>query len=454
MKSNSKHCASLSALALAIAALVTPTAQAADLPAAGGTSVIHCPRLIDTVAGKMLGPTSIVVEGQRIREVVAGSVTREGARVVDMPAGNTCMPGLIDAHTHLTSPVSKTAYSDKFRWNPSDYAILSTVAARRVLLAGFTVVRNLGDGNNETLALRNAINTGVVPGPRIFTAGKAIGTTGGHADSSNGMRSNLADDPGPNNGIVNSTEDVWKAVRQHYKEGADVLKIMASGGVLDESASSQNPQMTLDELKAVVAAAHDYGLTVAVHAHGTESIRRSVLAGVDSIEHGTFLDDQTIALMKQHGTWYVPTLTAGQVVIQRANEGGWFPPQVARKALEVGPEMMDTASRAYKAGVKIAFGTDYAHGTNAQEFRYLVQAGIPPMFAIQSATTHAATLLKHSQDYGSVSVGKFADVVAVPGNPLDDITLMERVDFVMKQGVVYKQQGNATAAALESSAAE
>ena len=445
-------------LTFAIAIWAFATAQAAEAPTADAApapefTVIHCAHLIDTVAGKRLGATSIVTDGARIREVVAGSVTRDGARVIEMPANDTCLPGLVDSHTHLTSQFSKSTYSDQFRLNPADYAIESTVFARRTLLAGFTTVRNLGESDNSSIALRNAINKGEVPGPRIFTAGKFIGTTGGHADPTDGYRWNLQGDPGPKDGIINSPADAWKAVRQHYKDGADLIKIMPSGGVLDESSSSENPQMTLDEIKAVVAAAHDYGFTVAAHAHGAEAIRRAVLGGVDSIEHGTFMDDEDMKLMKQHGTWYVPTIIAGEYVMGKAKEG-WYPPQVARKALEVGPKIMATAGKAYKAGVKIAFGTDagvYPHGENAQEFVYMTEAGIPPMVAIQAATTHAAALLKHSQDFGSVSAGKYADVIAVPGNPLDDIALMKQVDFVMKEGVVYKQDGKPTGAALKSS---
>ena len=445
-------------LTFAIAALTLATAQAAEAPTtdaapASEVTVIHCAHLIDTVAGKMLGATSIVTDGARIREVVAGSVTRGGARVIEMPANDTCLPGLIDSHTHLTQQFSKSSYSDQFRLNPADYAIQSTVYARRTLLAGFTVVRNVGDSDNSSIALRNAVNAGEVPGPRIFSAGKFIGTTGGHADPTDGYRWDLQGDPTPKDGIINSPADAWKAVRQHYKDGADLIKIMPSGGVLDESSSSENPQMTLDEIKAVVAAAHDYGFTVAAHAHGAEAIRRAVLGGVDSIEHGTFMDAEDMKLMKEHGTWYVPTIIAGEYVMGKAKEG-WYPPQVARKALEVGPRIMATAGKAYKAGVRIAFGTDagvYPHGENAQEFVYMTEAGIPPMYALQAATTHAAALLKHPQDFGSVSAGKYADVIAVPGNPLDDIALMKQVDFVMKEGVVYKQDGKPTDAAFKSS---
>jgi len=356
-------------------------------------------------------------------------------------AGSTCLPGLIDSHTHLTGQFSKSTYSDQFRFNPADDAIRSTVYARRTLLAGFTTVRNLGDGENESIALRNAINAGIVPGPRIFSAGRPIGTTGGHADPTDGYRLDLQGDPGAKEGIINSPEDAVKAVRQHYKDGADVIKIMPSGGVLDESSSSENPQMTIPEIQAVVATAHDYGFTVAAHAHGAEAIRRAVIGGVDSIEHGTFMSDEDMALMKEHGTWYVPTIIAGEFVMSKAKEG-WYPPQVARKALEVGPLIMKTAGRAYKAGVRIAFGTDsgvYPHGENAKEFGYMVQAGIPPLYAIQAATTHAAQLLHHEKDLGSIAAGKYADIIAVTGNPLDDIARMQQVGFVMKAGVVVER---------------
>jgi imidazolonepropionase-like amidohydrolase len=279
----------------------------------------------------------------------------------------------------------------------------------------------------------------------MFTAGIPIGSTGGHADPTNGYSTQLAGDPGVVQGMINSADDAVKAVRLHYKNGDDLIKIMPSGGVLDESASGDNPQLTLDEIRAVVSAAHDYGFTVAAHAHGAEAIRRAVVGGVDSIEHGTFMNDEDMKLMKEHGTWYVPTIIAGEFVTSKAKVPGYFPPQIAAKALAIGPLILGTAGRAYKAGVKIAFGTDasvYPHGQNAHELELMVQAGMPPMFALQAATTHAAELLKHEKDLGSLSVGKFADVVAVPGNPLDDISLMKRVSFVMKDGVVYKLDGN------------
>ncbi len=407
---------------------------------AGDATALQCGHLIDTANGKMLGATTIVIEGGRIEEVSSGTQSPAGAKVIDL-ATQTCMPGLIDAHTHLTHETSRSGYVDKFHWNVADYVIRSTVYARRTLLAGFTTVRNLGDMANESAALRNAINAGIVAGPRIYTAGRAMGTTGGHADPTDGYRSDLEGDPGTTVGIFNGVDDAEKAVRQHYKDGDDLIKIMPSGGVLDESASGENSQMTLEEIKAVVATAHDYGFAVAAHAHGAEAIRRAVIGGVDSIEHGTFMDAEDIKLMVEHGTWYVPTIIAGDFVMRQAKVPGYYPPQVAAKAAAIGPLIQATAGRAYKAHVKIAFGTDagvYPHGQNAHEFELMVGAGMPPMFTIQAATINAAQLLRHDKDLGTVTAGKIADVVAVPGNPIDDISLMKRVSFVMKDGVVYK----------------
>ena len=422
-------------------------ALADDAPAAApaGVTAIHCGHFLDVVAGKLLGETTIVIDGKRVREVTAGSSAPAGAAQLDLTK-LTCLPGLIDSHTHLSSQFGPTTYQDDFHWNLADYALRSTIYARRTLLAGFTTVRNLGDQHNETVALRNAINAGLLTGPRIFTAGLPIGSTGGHADPTDGYRQDLAGDPGPMQGVINSPEDAIKAVREHYKLNDDVIKIMPSGGVLDQSTSGDNAQLTLEEIKAVVSAAHDYGFAVAAHAHGAEAIRRAVIGGVDSIEHGTYMDDQDMKLMKEHGTFYVPTIIAGDFVAHKAAIPGYYPPQVAAKAAAIGPLIIGTAGRAYKAGVKIAFGTDagvYPHGENAHEFELMVQAGMPPLFAIQAATTHAAELLKHDKDLGSLSAGKFADVVAVEGNPLENISLLKQVSFVMKEGIVYKRDGHA-----------
>jgi imidazolonepropionase-like amidohydrolase len=431
---------------VAVATLLALSAAAAQDAATNVPTftVLHCSHMLDTKAGKLLGATTVVVEGERIKEVAAGRLSYPGALEIELRG--TCLPGLIDCHTHLTSAPSQTKNTDKFAWNMADYAVRSTVYARRTLLAGFTTVRDLNDRDYNSLALRNAINAGVLPGPRIFTAGPAIGSTGGHVDPTDGYRQDLAGDPGVKEGIINSPEDAWKAVRLHYKAGVDLIKIIPSGGVLDESASGENPQLTVSEIKALVEAAHDYGFTVAAHAHGAEAIRRAVEAGVDSIEHGTFMGEQEMEMMKHHGTWYVPTMSAGEYLAEKAREPGYYSQQVRKKAGAIGPIMLATAGRAYKAGVKIAFGTDagvFPHGQNAHEFELMVQAGMPPLFAIQAATTHAAELLKRQNDLGSISSGKYADIIAVPGNPLDDISLLGKVNFVMKDGKVYKKDGQA-----------
>ena len=437
IKSNAVYTAVVITLGMAGGGRVADAQSAAAAPT---VTAVHCGKLLDSINGRMLDATTIVIEGGRIREVTAGTAAPAGAKQIDLST-QTCLPGLIDTHVHLTMEFNKASYSNTFHWNVADYAVRSTVFARRTLMAGFTTVRNLADIANESVALRNAINEGVVVGPRIFTAGQAIGSTGGHADPSNGYRRDLAGDPGPEVGIINSADDAVKAVRQHYKQGDDVIKIMPSGGVMDEGMNGENPQMTLEEIKAVVQTAHDYGFVVGAHAHGAEAIRRAVLGGVDSIEHGTYMNAEDMKLMIERGTWYVPTIIAGDWVMRQAKIPGYYPPQVAAKALAIGPLIQATAGRAYKAHVKIAFGTDagvYPHGDNPHEFELMVDAGMPPMFVLQAATISAAQLLKRDKDMGSVTPGKYADLVAIPGDPLGDISLMKQVSFVMKEGVVYK----------------
>jgi imidazolonepropionase-like amidohydrolase len=302
-------------------------------------------------------------------------------------------------------------------------------------------VRDLGDEYRASIALRNAINAGKVPGPRIIAAGKSLASTGGHGDPTNGWARKFPANPGPDEGVINSVEDARKAVRQRYKEGSDTIKITATGGVLSIAKSGSNPQLTEEEIRAVVSAARDYGFKVAAHAHGLEGIKRAIRGGVDTIEHGTFMDDEAMKLMKEHGTYYVPTISAGRWVYEQAQKPDYFPAIVRPKALQVGPQIQQTFAKAYKAGVRILFGTDTGvnpHGTNGREFRYMVESGMPPMEAIRAATSVPAKFLELDDRTGSIAVGKLGELVGVPGDPLQDISVMERVVFVMKDDKVYK----------------
>ena len=386
---------------------------------------------------------SIYILENRISEVITGYAEPEpDDEYIDL-SGYTVLRGLIDMHVHLTSDQSSTSrYIENTTLNPADYAIRSVNNAKKTLMAGFTSVRNLGDSDSVTVSLRNAIAKGTVPGPRIFTAGKSIASTGGHADETNSLNNKLSFDPGPLEGIINSSDDAYKAVRHRYKEGADLIKITATGGVLSNAKNGQNPQMTEQEIKAIVSAAKDYGFKVAAHAHGAEGIIRAVQAGVDSIEHATLMDAKGVAIMRKEGTYYVPTLLAGAWVAEKALIEDYYPPFVQKKALEIGPQLKSTFSKAHQAGVKIAFGTDTGvtpHGDNAKEFKLMVDAGMTEQEAILSATFHASILLGEQETLGSISAGKLADIIAVSGNPLENITVLESVDFVMKNGNVIKK---------------
>jgi imidazolonepropionase-like amidohydrolase len=404
-------------------------------------TLVHAGRLIDGVNKNVREDVTVVIEDDRIVGVEGGFVNpAPGDEVIDL-SRHTVMPGFMDMHTHLSGQMSKKSYSEEFFMNQTDVALRSTVYAERTLMAGFTTVRDLGDDGVVVVSLRNAISAGWIDGPRIYTAGKSLATTGGHADPTNGLNYKLKEDPGPREGVVNGPADAAKAVRQRYKDGADLIKLTATGGVLSLAKSGQNPQFTQEELEAIVNTAKDYEFTVAVHAHGTEGMKRAVKAGVTSIEHGTYMTDEVMSLMKRHGTYYVPTILAGVWVGKKAEEDDYFPAIVRPKAAEIGPVIHDTFARAYAAGVKIAFGTDSGvseHGQNAQEFALMVEGGMPPMVAIQSATMEGAKLLRIDGELGSVEAGKIADLVAVEGDPLTDITILEDVKFVMKAGVVYK----------------
>ena len=418
--------------------LLCLTALAA--PAGAETLALHCGRLFDAETGRLLPDRTVVTDAGRVREVRAGSAPVDGARSIDL-SGHTCSPGWIDLHVHLDGQSSPDSYSEGFRMNPELVALRATGYASKTLRAGFTTVRDLG--GETTLALRDAIARGWVEGPRVYAAGKSIATTGGHADPTNGLSRELQralGEPGPVEGVVNSPDEARAAVRQRYKEGSDVIKITATGGVLSYAASGDAPQFTVDEVAAVVGAAKDYGYRVAAHAHGKEGMRRAILGGVTSIEHGTYMDDEIFALMKKHGTWYVPTLSAGRFVADKAKEDGYFPEIVRPKAARIGALIQDTFGRAYRAGVRIAFGTDSGvgpHGDNAREFEFMVEAGMPAAEALRTATIHAADVLGVA-DIGQLAPGFRADVTAMPGNPLDDITATRNVDFVLKDGEIIR----------------
>lgn len=408
------------------------------------STVIHAGHLIEVVDGNVRHEQSIIIDDGRITSIEAGFVSQPEDTIIDLKDA-TVMPGFMDMHVHITTELDPPAsYTESYYLNSADYALRATIYAQRTLEAGFTTVRDLGANNKEAVfALRDAINSGYVVGPRIYTAGKSMATTGGHADPTNGIRENLRGDPGPKEGVVNGPDDAYKAVRQRYKDGSDVLKLTVTGGVLSLAKSGDNPQFTDTELEAVMAAAKDYNYVVAVHAHGAEGMKRAIRAGVDSVEHGTYMDEEAMALMTRYGTWYVPTISAGEWVAELAKQDGKLPAVVRPKAAAIGPQISNTFSKAYAYGVKIAFGTDAGvapHGTNGKEFSYMVAAGMPPMAAIQSATVNAAELLRVSDELGRIAPGYHADIVAVRGNPLEDISVLESVDFVMKAGSVIKGQ--------------
>ena len=404
--------------------------------------LIHAGRVIDGQSNQVMTERTITVEGNKITAIRSGYASPRGDQTLVDLKDYTVMPGLMDMHTHLSNQSSPQSYSEAFRLNPADYAFRMVGYARKTLMAGFTTVRDLGDRYNLTVSLRNAVAQGLVDGPRIYTAGKSIATTGGHADPTNGLNDLLKGDPGPREGVVNSPEEARKAVRQRYKDGSDLIKITATGGVLSMAKSGQNPQFSMPELEAIIAAAKDYDFIVAAHAHGTEGMKRAVLAGVTSIEHGTYMTEEVMDLMIERGTYLVPTLLAGDFVATKAKEPGYYPPVVAAKAAAIGPVMIDTFAKAYKRGVKIAFGTDCGvspHGENAKEFELMVQGGMPPMEVIQSATRVAAEMLRIDGQVGTLETGKWADIVAVKGNPIENIALLNSVAFVMKDGKVFKQ---------------
>ncbi|MEL7538459.1 MAG: amidohydrolase family protein [Pseudomonadota bacterium] len=425
----------MSRLVAALLAVTLSGAAAAD-------TLLYAGRMIDGLADDARDNVTLRIRDQRIVAIDDGFVAPgEGDDVIDLRT-STVLPGLIDLHTHLISELGPKSYQERFTLNDADFALQAQANGMRTLRAGFTTVRDLGDTGNVTVALRDAIRRGVVDGPRIYTAAKSLATTGGHADPTNGWAKRIAGDPGPANGVVNGVADARKGVRQRYKDRADWIKITATGGVLSLAKSGLNPQFTDEELVAIVETGRDYGFKVAAHAHGADGMLRAVRAGVATIEHGTYMTPEVMRAMRQNGTYYVPTILAGNFVAQKAADPDFFPALVRPKAATIGPQIRDTFAAAYRAGVPIAFGTDSGvspHGMNAREFELMVAAGMPAMEAIQSATSVAAVVLGAESDIGTLAAGRYADVIAVNEDPLSDIRALQDVDFVMKNGRVVKR---------------
>ena len=426
----------LSALALLLS---TGTAFADDI-------VVHAGRLIDGIDMMPRTNVSILIRDDRIISVEAGFVSPAGAQVIDL-SKSTVLPGLIDCHVHIShqsdggNPIVESVTRTSF-----DSAVRATTYARRTLLAGFTSVRDVGalSAAGVVIALKKAIAEGIVEGPRMWVAGPMLGPTGGHSDRRNGFDPEISF-PNEADNIVDSPDDGRRIVRRLRREGVDLIKIMPSGGVLSIGDDPSRQLMTDDEIAAVITTAHSLALKVAAHAHGKTAIDTAVRLGVDSIEHGSYADDESFSLMKQHGTYLVPTLLIAQTAYEMAkNHPEQLNPSSAAKALELTPHIKSTLHSAYEAGVKIAFGTDQGlapHGMNAREFALMVEAGMKPVDAIMAATASAADLIGDKEDIGSVQQGRYADLVAVDGDPLADVTILEHVQFVMKGGVVYKSGG-------------
>lgn len=413
----------------------TPASVSAEQP----TKFVQVGRLLaDPASGRVLRDKTLVIRWNQVVEIRDGFVG-EG-NIVDLRSAFV-LPGLIDSHVHLGSEQSPNSRLDRVTMSNADQAMVGARHARRTLNAGFTTVADLGGANESIFALRDAVRRGDVPGPRIIAAGSSVSVHGGHGDA-NGYREDILHVMS-NESVCSGAEDCRRAVRTQVRAGADIIKITATGGVLSNTAAGLNQQFTQDELASIVEVAHRMGRQVTAHAHGVDGINAFLQAGGDSIEHGTYLDDESMRLFKANGAWLVPTLLAGDFVARVASSpDNFFTPAQTAKALEAGPKMLDMAARAHRGGVRIAFGTDSgvsAHGDNAQEFALLVRAGLTPLEAIQSATVGAAEHLKISGEAGRIAPGMPADLIAVTGDPLTDVTELERVRFVMKSGQVFRQ---------------
>lgn len=403
--------------------------------------VLHAGTLINGRNGIIRKEVSVKVEKGVIKSITPGYIPAPaGVTEIDLRR-HTVMPGLIDTHVNLANEPGKNRYHEDHYMTASDYALRAVQAAERTLMAGFTTVRDMGHPHNVTIHLRDAIKKGWVKGPRVYTAGKSISTTGGHSVG-HGYVTELMEDPGPEEGVVNSPDDARKAVRQRHREGADLLVLSGTGDVLTRGQAYFHAQFTDEELETVMKTARDYDMRVAVQAHGKEGMKRAIRARVASIEHGTYLDDDLARGMLDNKIYYVATLSAGKWFTKKAQIPGYFSEIVAAKAAGVGPKIKKSFTIAFRSGVKIAFGSGAGvipHGKNAQEFLNMLETGMHPMAAIRTATYDAAKLLGMSKKLGAIEPKRKADIIAVPGDPLEDASLLQQVAFVMKDGVIYKQ---------------